>query len=216
MKIVCYIFHEGNLKSFKVDNLPARVSKPKIIGVKIKNGEEMIDATIEMVDGNMIVLPKVEKFEPKDGDVVTYFNGNKPTIYIYRCGHKYNTSFSAAYSSMLEGCFIGTGEHIAMNRSDIRPATEEEKKLLFEKLKEEGYEWDAEKKELVKLKWKPVLGEVYYRPQLYQGYFEISKEVWNDSTNDEIFYNKCWCFKTGSECQAFCNKLNQSIEGVKP
>lgn len=215
MKIVCYIFHEGNLKSFKVDNLPARVSKPKIMDVKIKNGEEMIDATIEMVDGNMIVSPKDEKFEPKDGDVVTYFNGNKPTIYIYRCGHKYNTSFSAAYSSMLEGCFIGTGEHLAMNRSDIRPATEEEKKLLFDKLKEEGYEWDEEKKEVVKIKWKPVLGEVYFRISFVDHEFRYADWNWKNSTYEIEAYERGWCFKTKEECQEFCNRLNNAINQVK-
>ena len=33
--------------------------------------------------------------------------------------------------------------------------TEEEKKKIFDKLAEEGYEWKADTKELVTLKWKP-------------------------------------------------------------
>ena len=37
-----------------------------MIEVKIRQGSEMLDATIEMVDGVMVVSPKVEKFEPID------------------------------------------------------------------------------------------------------------------------------------------------------
>ena len=64
--------------------------------VKIKNNGEMLDATIEMVDGVMVVSPKEVKFEPKDGDVVTYMNGDKATIYVFAGGYKYNTSFSSS------------------------------------------------------------------------------------------------------------------------
>lgn len=35
--------------------------------VKIKDQDKLVDATIEMVDGVMVVSP-IEKFEPKDGD----------------------------------------------------------------------------------------------------------------------------------------------------
>ena len=37
--------------------------------VKIKNQNELIDATIEMVDGIMVVSPKKVKWKPKDGEV---------------------------------------------------------------------------------------------------------------------------------------------------
>lgn len=36
-------------------------------------------------------------------------------------------------------------------KNDIKPATKEQCELLFSKMKEEGYEWDAEKKELKKI-----------------------------------------------------------------
>lgn len=177
--------------------------------VRIKDNNGYVDADWTIEDGIMVVSPKVEKFEPKDGDVVTTEGGRQVFInkkYIEKgCGYAY-----------IGWNFNDDTEFIEDQWCYSRFATEEEKNKLFDKLNEKGYEWDAEKKEIVKIKWKPVLGEVYYRPQLYQGYFEICKEVWNDSTNDEIFYNKCWCFKTGTKCQAFCNELNQAIEGIKP
>ena len=209
MKIVCYIFHEGNLKSFKVDNLPARVSKPKIMGVKIKNGEEMIDATIEMVDGVMIVSPKVEKFEPKDGDVVAIKNGQHVFIikeYIEKgCGYAYIGWNFGNDEEFIEGQWCYS-----------RFATEEERKKLFDKLKEEGYEWNAEKKELVKIKWKPSYnGKYYFKPRLDMGQFMAHKTKWLNNATDKVYNKKGWIFKTQKECEAFCDKLNQAIEGVK-
>jgi hypothetical protein len=183
--------------------------------VRIKDNNGYVDADWTIEDGVMVVLPKVEKFEPKDGDVVTYFNDDKPTVYIYKSGHKYNTFFYAAYSSSLDSCLLGKGEHLSMNRSDIRPATEEEKKLLFDKLKEEGYEWDAEKKEVVKIKWKPSYkGEYYFKPRLDMGQFIAHRTKWLNDEADNAYDKKGWIFKTNKECQEFCYKLNQAIKGV--
>ena len=41
----------------------------------------------------------------------------------------------------------------------IHPATKEQRDLLFQKMKEAGYEWDAEKKELKKIEQKPAWSE---------------------------------------------------------
>ena len=215
MKIVCYIFHEGNLKSFKVDNLPARVSKPKIMGVKIKNGEEMIDATIEMVDGVMVVSPKVEKYMYKEGDVIIVRALYKH-IFIYKESENgYLYSFADLINDHLD--LEETPVCMENDIKEIRSATEEEKKLLFDKLKEEGYEWDAEKKEVVKLKWKPSYnGEYYFKPRLAMGQFIAHKTKWLNDEADNAYDKKGWIFKTNKECQEFCYKLNQAIEGVKP
>lgn len=40
--------------------------------VKIKNNNEMIDATIEMVDGVMVVSPKRMEWKPKRGEPIFY------------------------------------------------------------------------------------------------------------------------------------------------
>lgn len=181
--------------------------------VKIKNNNEMIDATIEMVDGVMVVLPKEVKYEPKDGDVV-YAGGFYDFVFIY----KDNLTAEAYYYVSLflktnkielpNGCHIGYVP-------ELRPATEEEKKKLFDKLAEEGLTWDAEKKKLIKPKWKPKDGESYFYPFIDKCKFICYECVWNNHVVDKSLYSKGWLFKTEQECQEFCDRLNEAINSVK-
>ena len=85
----------------------------------------------------------------RDGDVIFYDEG---WICIFKCIH------GIWYSSY---CFItDNGEfHTGYERHAVdstihgnaHPATKEQRDLLFQKIKEAGYEWDADKKELKKL-----------------------------------------------------------------
>lgn len=185
--------------------------------VKIRQGSEMLDATIEMVDGVMVVSPKVEKFEPKDRDVVTVTTetGGNYTCFFKGCvnGDIYSYGgLNNLYNTLFEIGLVCCSKKL----TTIYPATEEEKKKLFDKLKEEGYEWDAEKKKVVRLKWKPKAGQSYYIPIICNAKFKAIIEDWSDDSMDALYFDKGWCFKTKEECQAFCEKLNQAIEGVKP
>lgn len=186
--------------------------------VRIKDSKGYIDADWTIEDGVMIVFPKKAKFEPKDGDVVVCDDCIGDEIQIFIC--KENLG-GAIYSY----CMYGTDDNKLTFHQDTsymidRPATEEEKKLLFDKLAEEGWSWDADKKELVKIKWKPKAGEQIYVagftiynenrfivfPEIFRPEFEAARRI------EELG----WCFKTELECQAFCDKLNEAISQVKP
>ena len=184
--------------------------------VKINNNGEMLDATIEMIDGVMVVSPKEVKFEPKDGDVV-YVKANNEHILIYKeqpnkVGRYVNyTDEKNLHICMADFCSFYS------DIIEIRPATEEEKKKLFDRLAEEGYEFDFEKKELVKLKWKPKEGEEFWLPLYYASPSEF-KPITSllNKGRDKAILDKGWCFKTKEECQEFCNRLNDAINPVKP
>lgn len=191
--------------------------KVNTMEIKIKTTEGLIDATIETVNGVMIVSPKKVKFEPKDGDV-SFHDG---MIYIFK-GVK-PSSMLPGKSAIIHHCYydgeiLEVKEGVGCGYIDCsqRPATEEEKQKLFNKLKEEGYEWDAEKKELVKLKWKPKVGEDDYTPFCNEYIFEPYLYGWDEDESDLKYHSIGWVFKTKEECQAFCDKLNQAIEGIKP
>ena len=178
--------------------------------VKIKQGSEMLDATIEMVDGVMVVSPKEVEFKPKDGDVVK----SNDAIWIFsslrNCG-----TFNA-HAVLLDGSLFFTKPVYC---EEISPATEEEKQRLFEKLEEEGYEWKAETKELVKLKWRPKLGETYFSisgSTRELCVFRPFEYKWYDDSTDNKLYELGRCFMTEEECHEFCNRLNDAINSVKP
>lgn len=183
--------------------------------VKIKNNNEMIDATIEMVDGVMVVSPKEVKFEPKDGDVIVS-GGDTRFVAIF---NKMKCDYAFFYYALL---VLDGNKRPQINNwasfLNVRPATEEEKKLLFDKLAEEGLAWDAERKELFKIKWKPKVGEDFYYP-FFKGFkfvvrcFSYDRKESIDE-DEEIQSGKV--FKTKKECQAFCSRLNDAISQVKP
>ena len=194
--------------------------------VKIKQGAELIEATIEMVDGVMVVSPKKDKVDPKDGDVFCVDSlhpcvGIVKEVYSYGKPDKDRLYFSVGYWKQIGSMQFGT--FCACNRNtepNYRPATEEEKQKLFDKIKEEGYEFDFEKKELVKLKWKPKADEIYYHPSMNVQKGRIisyPKQERNTNTQfDKDIIDAGWVFRTEKECQEFCDRLNEVINSVKP
>ena len=182
------------------------LKKCNILEVKIKQGNEMLDATIEMVDGVMVVSPKEVKFKPKDGDVVTDGDGS---LFIY----KESLNGSNVYVIVKNNLVVFKPE---FTYNVYRFATEEEKKELFDKLAEKGWEWKADTKELVKLKWNPKEGERYYFPFYSNCFFHsyYADVIKTDFQN--ALLKKCWVFKTDRECIEFCKRLNDAINSVKP
>lgn len=179
--------------------------------VKIKNNEELIDATIEMVDGIMVVSPKKVDFEPKEGDIITCTNSSCIYTLILK---EVKEHVVYSYAVLLDnGCFKTNDWSDYRNP---RPATEEEKQKLFDKLAENGFEWNADKRELVKLKWKPKFEEDYYTPSFNIFEFEPHLYRCDEDETDSKLFEMGWVFKTKEECQAFCDRLNKAIENIKP
>lgn len=175
----------------------------------------MEDGTIRRVDE----IRKVEtEFEPKDGDVVTVTTetGGSYTCFFkfYVAGdvHSYG-GLNNLYNMLFEDALVCCREKLIT----IYPATEEEKKKLFDKLAEEGWEWRTDTKELVKLKCKPKEGEYFYFPicSVLTCIFTTNGTMYN-SGRDKSLLDNGWCFKTAEECDQFCRQLNNAINSVKP
>ena len=193
--------------------------------VKIKHNGELVDASIEVVDGVMVVRPKEEKgnidlSQFKDGDIITYNYGVNGISTVAMKGEvdiigEYFFIKDYFGIDSYKGLYTGSGySSVAI---DVRHATDEEKKLLLDRLKEEGFEWDEEKKELVEIKWKPKEGEDYFSPTLtYSIGFHVDIHTWENRCLDNNIYDRGWAFKNIEKCEQLCQKLNQAIEGVKP
>ena len=164
-----------------------------------------------IVTGTMRIACQLRwaSFEPKDGDVVSIDDGSQ----IFVCKNYLGHEFLYAYFGL---DFESNRFYEEGSWSASRFATKEEKKQFFDKLKEKGYEWDSEKRELVKLKWKPEYKENYWSPALYNNGFVKWMYSWQNSEFDNKRLEKDWVFRTEEECQAFCDKLNEAINQVKP
>lgn len=127
----------------------------KIIGLSCSDYEIISDdgfkgnLDIKIVDDNFNlwsienakegdVLCNYEYGEPK---IVFILKGKtkKPYVFSYHCF--YNIMYSYLQDNSVKGC-------LAPNEEDVKPATKEQRDLLFQKMKESGYEWDDNKKEL--------------------------------------------------------------------
>ena len=97
------------------------------------------------------------------GDVLCY----KDEISIYKHDIKNCTKQETTFGGFVYHCCYDGKEFIIdslyslteQDKMDIHPATKEEQVLLFTRMKEAGYEWDAEKKELKKIEQKTTWSE---------------------------------------------------------
>ena len=110
----------------------------------------------------------------KDGDVLSYqYKGYKNrTIYIYMQHSKMNTTYYVALSGDPDSRFmINDKEGHALNSYDdsVRLATEEEKKKLFDAIKDNGYKWNPEIKTLEKLPKFKVGDRIKHKTYISQG-----------------------------------------------
>lgn len=179
-----------------------------IMEVRIKDANGYVDADWTIEDGVMVVSPK-KVFEPKDGDIVSVKDGSHVFINKEYSGHQHGYAYIGWNFDNDMMFYEGDWNY-------SRYATEEEKKKLFDKLADEGWEWNSEKKELVKIKWKPERDDWHYRPMLNTGRMVSHQTRWLNDIIDNSYYDKGWCFKTEAECQAFCDRLNEAIIQVKP
>ena len=123
-------------------------------------------------DKDIVEFDFVEKYyhkfdikDAKPGDVLASKNGAE--ILIFRKLDS-STSFSSYYN------IKGRGEIGWSNRSFV-PATKEQRDLLFQKMKEAGYEWDFEKKELKKIENKNPLLSDFFKAEYERGKADAQK-----------------------------------------
>jgi len=130
-----------------------------------------LDYTLQSQDGNTIVDDNIsyvdEQFhsftvkDARDGDVLITVDDERPFIF-KGCLDPNHPDSPVAYCGIdTEGYFcVGESKfNYWWTDEKVHPATKEQRNLLFQKMKEAGYEWDAEKKELKKIEQKTVWSE---------------------------------------------------------
>ena len=129
--------------------------------------------------------------DAKDGDVLSFNDGHgNDSIELIKSitGKKIEFWFCLTNGNYYE-VFDGITPYTNLvSRKDATPATKEQRDLLFRKMNEAGYEWDAEKKELKKTQRR------------------ISAEA------KEALYDSSLFGEDGKECDTLADKINELHE----
>ena len=147
---------------FKVgDWLQYRNAKPFLVEEVNAQGYVSGDSCLPFEWENEIHLWTIQ--DAKDGDVLlspSTPEGDKECPFIFKEIDK--DGIVRSYVALLQSEHLKIADGITnvvgyANAGYHTPATKEQRDLLFQKMKEAGYEWDAEKKELKKVELKACL-----------------------------------------------------------
>lgn len=161
---------------------------------------------------------KKEEQEFKDGDVLTSLFDNK-VVFIFKedeSKQKYNkndyyvchiyVSYSAGY--VIE---VPTKDSLSFcgHKEDVRHATNEEKQLLFDKMKEQGLKWNAEKKRVEKIRWRAKRGEYYF---LFSGTtFKVNCYTECFDKIDANLYHSDNYFRTKEQAEEAAKRVKETL-----
>ena len=180
------------IKEEKVDNQNCVKSadevEPKFHeGEWITNGDytwrivevKPLDYILQSQDGNIVddtIFYVDEQFhsfaieDAKDGDVL--FIEIDASTCIFK---KFEENLLYSYI-ISDGKLLIEDSHYYYETSDnVHPATKEQRDLLFQKMKEAGYEWDFEKKELKKIENKNPLLSDFFKAEYERGKADAQK-----------------------------------------
>lgn len=164
---------------------------------------------IEKNDNFVIVTLEPNNWEPKNGDVIAF--GNNPdslSIGIFKMDD-YDTF--ASYATICRGIlsFYGTG----WIKKNMRPSTEEEKKLLFDALAKEGKRWNAEGKCIEDLpRWSALYGDNYYS---IGSMLTVDPQTEIGFSTDDKHYNAGNYFKTREAAEKVACQIREIFKNSK-
>lgn len=131
--------------------------------------------------GEAICGKTEQKYEPKDGDFISFGTG---LISIFKNTGKY---WFNNYATLCGDCLTLFKE--GWVGENIRPATEEEKKLLIDKLAEAGKRWNSETKRIEEVRWRAKEDEIFY---------VVAFNARVDSIKDSHNWFTDLCYETGN------------------
>ena len=148
-------------------------------------------------DGIVTIQKDVQEF--KDGDVLVSVYNECMVIFA-----KYNSacSFKSHYNE-------GYGKDASFNNDAFRHATEEEKQLLFDKMKEEGLRWNAEEKRVENIRWRAKKGERYYSADGFDASVMSNFEA--DDRIDYILWRSFNYFRTGEQAEEAARRMKETL-----
>lgn len=172
--------------------------------VELQNGDRITipEGCKATINGNEVVIEKEEKKEVqefKEGDVLHSVYDGVMLIF-----ENYSSSFTFTSHYCTSGC-VNNGWNI----DSFRHATDEEKQLLFDKMKEEGLRWNAEEKKVEKIRWRAKKGEDFYYVQA-DGCVRENTEISNE--DDDKIHEYGNYFRTQEQAERAAEVVKEALE----
>ena len=160
-----------------------------------------------VVKDGSVVFEKEEKF--KDGDILAiadYVDTTCPFIYKNTDGrglHSYYVGLDA-YNQLT----ISKTTSSRWGNGNLRLATEEEKQLLFDKMKEQGLQWNAEEKRVEKIRWRAKKGDDYY---FIDSFCYLGQDREDFQLMDDKVYNSYNYFRTEEQAEEAARRVKETL-----
>ena len=149
-------------------------------------------------DGNVIF--EKEKQEFKDGDVLhSVYNS---TMLIFKEEEKDGSRYFYSHYN------TDRSSNKGWNSAAFRHATEEEKQLLFDKMKEQDLRWNAEEKRVEKLLRRADAGEEYYFINSSLKVMKI-EECWSGLCSEH--YSASNYFRTKEQAEEAAKRVKETL-----
>ena len=150
-----------------------------------------------IVKDGSVVFEREQKF--KDGDIlVSVANGKRHNAFIYESTDK--KGFHSYYIGIDVCGQLSFSESLSDRwcNDDLSYATEEEKQLLFDKMKEQGLKWNAEERKVENIRWRAEEDKEYYYVG-NQGILMVDKEYCDCIDKKRHEYGNYFCTRAQAE-----------------
>ena len=163
-----------------------------------------------IVKDGSVVFEKVQDF--KDGDVLTSLFDNKVVFIFKEDELKQKDNKNGYYVCLTADYFIDVSTKDSLSfcgyKEDVRLATDEEKQLLFDKMKEQGLRWNAEEKRVEKIRWRAEEGKEYY----YVGnQGSVIIDIEGDYCIDEKRHKSGNYFRTSAQAEEAAKRMKEVL-----
>lgn len=192
--------------------------------VKLKCGDSITipDGCKAIVKDGSVVFEKEEKEEAKiqdfkDGDVLTSLFDNK-VVFIFKEDelkqkenkNDYYVCHIYVSSSIGYTIEVPTKDNLSFcgHKDEVRLATNQEKQFLFDKMKEQGLQWNAEEKRVEKIRWRAMGNEIYYYVGSNMEVYTFSPSQSEDEEDDFNSYNY---FRTKGQAKVAAKRVKETL-----
>ena len=166
---------------------------------------------VELQCGDTITIPEGCKAIVKDGSVVfekEFEDGDvlcsvyTTTIVIFKEEEKKGSKYFFSHYN------TDRSSNKGWNSATFRYATEEEKQLLFDKMKERGLQWNAEEKRVEKIRWRAEKGRSFLVVDADSGVCKIFED---NEESVSTLYNAYNYFRTEEIAKEAAKRVRETL-----